>query len=234
MGMSDLGAPAGAPAAHGHGHPQEKGSRAVALLLAIAAVFAAIVTARASLIASDATSYWQDAVAVEQRRGALLLEEVRYTYGVEGEMAFRIATDQVIAEELRAIGPLQSPDVAARVDREAQVHEQVVQLVGPTQDLISDPAYRLPDGGYDLQLRLAHQRAGDKAEANDPAADFEAGDAAAERSDRLLVVTVIIGGAFLLGALAQPLRRRRRLLLSLGWVCLGVSVVAALVAGFFP
>ncbi|MFN8622990.1 MAG: hypothetical protein U0869_19805 [Chloroflexota bacterium] len=222
------------PRAPAHGQPQEKGSRAVALLLAIAAVLAAIVTARASLIASDAADQWQSAVAAEQRRGAILLEGVRYTYGVEGQLGLRVATDQAIAEALRAIGPAQSPDVAARVEREAQVHDQMVQLTGPSEDLISDPAYRLPGGGYDLQKRLADERRASPDDGADPADRIAAGDAAAERADRLMVVTVIIGGAFLLGALAQPLRRRRRLLLTLGWACLGASVVAALVAGFFP
>src|SRR5262245_7347056 len=37
------------------GRPTEKGSRAVALLLAIAAVIAAVITARASLVSSEAS-----------------------------------------------------------------------------------------------------------------------------------------------------------------------------------
>ena len=74
---------------------------------------AAIVTARASLVASDATSDWNKSVAREQKRGALLLEGIRYTYGTEGDQAFMLATATLKAQALReaaAGAPARSPD----------------------------------------------------------------------------------------------------------------------------
>jgi hypothetical protein len=209
--------------------PADKGSRAVALLLAVAAVLAAIITARASLIASDATSDWQASVAAEQKRGEMLLQDTRYTYGVEGEQAFLIATQDLTAQELRRVQPVASPDVARRLDQEAQVQEQLMAALAPSMELVANGTYKLPSGGYDLQRRLADRRATDPDTlALDPAADIVAGDAAADHALRLMVVTVLIGVAFLCGALAQAHKRRRRLLLTSGWLFLGASAAVAL------
>jgi hypothetical protein len=208
----------------------EKGSRGVALLLAIAAVIAAIITARASLVSNDASDAWGTAVGDEQRRGALLLEQVRYTYGSEGDLAFMIASAETQADALHRAGPAQSPDVAAQVEAEAQVQDQVVDLVLPASEVASDPRYALPSGGYDLELRLADERLSNPDDvATDPPARMAEGDAAASLAERLMQTTIAVGVAFLFGALAQTTRRRRRPLLLLGWVSVAVAVVAAIV-----
>ena len=215
------------------GDPDEqpdKGSRAVALLLAIAAIVGAIVTAQASLVGSDATSAWQQSVANEQRRGALLLEGVRYTYGAEGDMALMVATAVVRAQELRALAEGQPPEIAAELIAEAQVHEQVVEMITPASGIASDPRYALPSGGYDIQLRLADSRNETPADvAIDPIADVVVGDADADKANRLIATTLGIGVAFLFGALAQAFAQQRRLLLLIGWGFLAASGVAAFV-----
>jgi hypothetical protein len=210
------------------GAPQEKGSRAVALLLAVAAIVAATITARASLVGSEATSAWQTAVGDEQRRGALLLEQVRYAYGSEGDLAFMIVAAQEQADAMREAIPGASPAVAAALETEAGVQEQVAELVKPASEIASDPRYELASGGYDLQLRLADERRSNPDDlANDPLAQVAAGDAAADHAVRLMLTTIAVGVAFLFGALAQAAHRRRRVLLVLGWIALGVASVAA-------
>lgn len=205
---------------------RDQGGRAVPFLLAVAAIVAAIVTARAALLGSDATSAWQMSVGDEQRRGAMLLEGVRYTYGVEGDMAFMIITADVRAQELRAAMDGQPPEVAAALESEARVQQQVVDLVGPSSELIADPRYQLDSGGVDIQLRLADTRAADVD--TDPMATLAGGDAASERASRLMLATLAIAGAFLFGALAQTFRGRRRPLLGLGWAALAVGCGAAI------
>jgi hypothetical protein len=206
-------------------------SRAVAILLAVAAIVAAIITARASLVASDATSAWNDSVSVEQRRGALFLEQFRYTYAIEGDQAFMltIAEEQAAALRAAAADPSLAPDVIAALTAEAQVQQQLRDLVGPSSEIVSDPRYVLPDGGYDLQLRLADTRAENPDDlAADPLADMAAGDAAADEANLLMLATIGVAMAFLCGALAQAFGRRRRMLLAVGWVALALGAVAAI------
>ena len=223
-------AASGDPAADDLAAASGSSSRAVAILLAVAAIVAAIITARASLVASDATSAWNGAVSVEQRRGAMLLEQFRYTYAIEGDQAFMIATAEEKAAALRAAAaaPSLPPDVAAALAAEAEVQQQLRDLVGPSSEIVSDPRYVLPDGGYDLQRRLADTRAADPENiALDPLIEMAAGDAAADEANRLMLATIGVAMAFLCGALAQAFGRHRRLLLTLGWAALAVGSAAA-------
>lgn len=206
-------------------------SRAVAILLAVAAIVAAIITARAALVASDATSAWTASVGVEQRRGALFLEQFRYTYGIEGDQAFMLAIAEEKAAALRAAAadPSLEPEVAAALAAEAQVQQQLRDLVGPSSEIVSDARYVLPDGGYDLQRRLADSRAENPDDiAADPLIEMASGDAAADEANRLMLATLGVAMAFLCGALAQAFGSRRRLLLSIGWIALGIGVAAAI------
>lgn len=205
-------------------------SRAVAVLLAVAAIVAAIITARASLVASDATSAWNGAVSVEQRRGALFLEQFRYAYSIEGDQAFMLTIVEEKAAALRAAAaaPDLDPAVATALANEAQVQQQLRDLVGPSSDIVSDPRYVLPDGGYDIGRRLADTREENPEDtAADPLVDMAAGDAAADEADRLMLATLGVAMAFLCGALAQAFGRHRRLLLTLGWVALALGAGAA-------
>jgi hypothetical protein len=193
----------------------------------VAAVVAAVVTARAALLAADATVLWVRSVGEEQRRGALLQESVRYTYGTEAELAFMLLTYEVRAEELRAKAAGQQEPVASRLQAEAVREQSVVDLVGDGAPLVSDPRYRKPSGALDVELRLADDR-DPRDIAIDPMATLEAGDVAGERSDALLRCTIIIGAAFLFGSLAQAFGRRRRPLLLLGWIALVAGAGAAI------
>lgn len=141
-------------------------------------------------------------------------------------MAMMIITAHVRAQELRAAAAGQPPEVATIVESEALVQQQVADLVGPNSELYTDPRYRLESGGVDLQLRLADSRA--KEVEDDPLAALAQGDAKADTASRLMLTTLLIACAFLSGALAQAFARRRRVLLTFGWVALAAGGVAAI------
>lgn len=201
--------------------PEASGGRGVAILLATAAVLAAILTARAALIGSDASDLWQRSLRTEVKRSAFALEEIRYVYNSEAQVAFSNAMEQVRAQELRASAARQSPDARPALEAEAKVHDGTVTVLLSASEVASDPAYALDSGGYDLVKRLAHNRAASPdALALDPDVLMAAGDHATQRAIRMMSSTIPVGVAFLVGALGQAWLRRRRLLLALGWSCL--------------
>jgi hypothetical protein len=202
----------------------------VAFLLAAAAILAALITARASLLGGQATGLWQQSVREEERRGALLIQGVRFTYGDEGDIAFLIATSQTRADALEEAAASAAPDIAERLRAEAQVHAQVAEAMRTSVVIGNDPQFVLPSGGYDLAASLARDRAeeGDDLLADDPVATVKAGDEASRHAIAILTITIVAGFAFLAGALAQALPSRRRLLLVAGWVVLGVAALLAL------
>ena len=106
--------------------------------------------------------------------------------------------------------PPQPPEVKSALEAEATVQQQLVDLIGPSSELVSDPRYALPDGGYDLQLRLADDRARPTPQARRRTRwrCSSAGDAAQHEANRLMLATLGIGVAFLCGALAQAFSRR--------------------------
>jgi hypothetical protein len=162
-----------------------------------------------------------DSVGDEQRRGALLQEEVRYIYGSEASVGFMVLIAEVRAQELRAIAAGQPPAVAARLEAEARIQQTVVDLVSDNTSLLSDPRYRLASGGLDVQQRLADERAAEPSVvAIDPLGTLAVGDVEADHSVRLMLATIAIATAFLFGALAQAFQRRRQTLLLLGWLAL--------------
>lgn len=200
----------------------------VALLLAAAAVVAAIVTARASVLGDEATDHWQRSVREEERRGALLIQGVRFTYGEEGDVAFMIATSEARAAALEEAAATAAPDVAARLTAEVQVHSQVADAMRASIVFGNDPRFLLASGGYDLAASLASDRVEEGADVMaDPLASVRAGDEASRHGIRTLAVATVVGLAFMAGSLAQALPSRRRMLLIAGWVALGVASVLA-------
>jgi hypothetical protein len=200
------------------------------VLLACAAVVAAVITARASFLGSDATGAWQSAVRQETKRSSLALLSIDYVYRTEGSSAFAIATEQMRADQARAMASAQ-PSLAAGLESEAQVHDGVVTALLPSSELASDPRYALPGGGYDLQRRLADNRNQTPSDLEiDPDLVMAQGDAASARTIRAMGTTIPVALAFLFGALAQAFKRRRTPFLALGWVSLltGVFLVVAI------
>lgn len=210
----------------------EKGSRSVAVMLAAAAILAAVISAHAALLGSDATGAWHASVQDELKRGALALETVRYTYAIEGGRAFLITTSQILGQEHRAEASRRPPEVARRLIAEAAAQEQVTALLIPVSEVASDPRYALPEGGYDLRLRLLDARSTmPGAPRPDPIARVAEGDIASDASIRWQSITIVVGVAFLFGAVAQAVSRYRRLFLFMGWASLALTPGLALALG---
>ena len=83
----------------------------MALLLAVAAVAAALITLVAVNASSDSSSAWQSALRQEVARGVAAVEDIRYVYEVEAPGAFQIASQEVQAEEFRTAASSASPDL---------------------------------------------------------------------------------------------------------------------------
>lgn len=198
--------------------PTDQGTRWVAVLLAAAAIVAAILATRAAFLGNEANDAWQRSLRTEIKRGALLTIAVRYVYGAEAGQAFEIAKHEILAHEMRARAADLDPAVAEVLLREASIHETVISQARTTMEVASE-RYALPDGGYDLALRLADERAGNAdALALDPHPIQAQGDRASRHSVVTLAGSVPVGVAFLMGSLAMPWRRRRRVLLVLAWL----------------
>ena len=96
---------------------------------------------------------------------------------------------------------------------------------------LATAAYAMPGGGYDTLKRLAERLSDPAHRTYDPDGTMARGDQAAARSVRLMDSIVVIGFAFLFGALAQAFRGARRPLLIVGWVALAAGVAAAFATG---
>jgi hypothetical protein len=202
----------------------------VAVLLAVAAVAAALITLVALNSSSDASSSWQSAMRQEVGRGATAVEDIRWVYAVEAPSAYQITALEVQAEEYRKAASSATPEVASALETRAQVLDMTLATLRSSIEM-AVPAYALPDGGYDPLKRLSEALADPARNVYDPDRAMAVGDVAAARSDRLMSAIVVIGLAFLFGALAQGILRARRPLLILGWLALAAGVAAALVGG---
>ncbi len=214
--------------------PSSEGSdRGVALLIAVTAIVAALITLVAVGSSSDASGSWQSALRQEVARGAAAVEDIRYVYSVEAPGAFEVAVGEVQAQEYRAAAASAAPEVRSRLEARAQVLEMATGVIKPSIEMAT-AAYALPSGGYDPLKRLSEELA-DPARVNrDPDGAMAAGDSAAERANRLMGSIVVVGFALLFGALAQAFRGARRVFLACGWLVLGAGLVVAMAGGLLP
>jgi len=206
-----------------------RGNGGIAILLAIAAVVAAIIGARASLVSSDANDSWQSALRTEVKRSAAAMNDVQTLYQSDLPTANQILRAQILAEELKAAEDGQSPAAKHALEVEASVQSQLAEVLLSGSQLANDPAYALPSGGYDLGKRLADLRStSPQLMALDPDALQAAGDKLAQKALLLTLALIPTSLCALLGVLAQPLRRHRQALLGSGVVALAVGVVMAI------
>jgi hypothetical protein len=206
---------------HGHG--------GVATLLTVAAVVAAVIGFRAAVVSSSASSSWQSALRTEVKRSAAAMEDVRTLYEAELPVALRILEARTFQAELLAAAQQQSGPARAALVMEANVQSQVITALSPSSGLATSASYAGSTGGFDLGKALADLRAQspdlvslnpDKLESN--------GDELAHKAQLLTLALIPTSFSALLGVLAQPLKRRRTLLLRLGAVALGAGAIMAL------
>jgi hypothetical protein len=207
---------------------REAGQRGVALLLAAAAVAAAIVGTRVSLIAGEASGSWQSAVRLEVKRSTGLQENVRYLYGVEVPLALTILETRTALARLESLTPAQGGNSSA-VTIEKSVLTEILKVLDKGSDL-TGADYALSDGGVDLGKRLAELRSETPAIlAIDPDATQARGDNLARKAGIMSIALIPFGLCALLGAMAQAFAARRRRLLEYGVAVLvsGVAMAAA-------
>jgi hypothetical protein len=207
----------------------DRGYGGVAVLLAIAAVVAAIIGARASMVSSDANDSWQSALRTEVKRSAAAMNDVQTLYQSDLPTAIEVLKAQILTSELQAAEPGQSPAVQQALEVEASVQSQLAVALSSGAELPSDSTYALPSGGYDLGKRLADIRSRNaNLVALDPNSLQATGDGLAQKALLLTLALIPTSLCALLGVLAQPLRRHRRALLGSGVVALAVGVVMAI------
>ena len=207
---------------------RDRGNGGVAILLAIAAVVAALIGARASMVSSDANDAWQSALRTEVKRSAAAMDDVQSLYQQDLPKAIEILRAQILTERLQAAQAGQTPAVAHALEVEAGVQTLLVQTL-LSDSRLSDSKYALPSGGFDLGKRLADIRAASpNLVALDPDALQARGDALAQKALLLTLALLPTSLCALFGVLAQPLRRYRRALLGSGSVALAIGVVMAL------
>jgi hypothetical protein len=210
-------------------------ARNVAALLAVAAVLAALITARASFLTSDASGGWQRALRTEVQRSAGALEDVRYLYQSELPLAMTVETARSRSKAAQDAAATATGAVRTRLLFEAAVYDKTATSLEPASELSTDPAYTLPDGGYDLAKRLSDLRnRAPELLALDPDGLVAGGDILADKARRITLSTFPISLGVLAGALAQPFARWRRLLVALGSVAVGLGALMWLVMEVVP
>jgi len=208
-----------------HGDGSHKG---VAILLAAAAIIAAVVGARSTGIASDATDLWQSALRTEVQRSAGALQDISYLYQSEVPQAVLVMSTRLQEAELRSAAAATTGSSAQALTLEADAQAGLLTAVGTTNDLTGKEKYALDGGGLNLSLRLADLR-GENPDliALDPDAIQAKGDALAAKASSMTIALLPLGIAALFGAIAQPFGGRRRLLLGLGTSALAIGVAIA-------
>lgn len=206
---------------HGHG--------GVATLLTVAAVVAAIVGFRAAVISSSAASSWQSALRTEVKRSAAAMEDVRTLYEAELPVALRVLEARTVQAELLAAAQQQSGPARAALVMEANVQSQIITALSSNSGLATNADYSLSSGGFDLGRALASLRSQnpDLVSLN-PDQLESSGDALAHKAELLTLALIPTSFSALLGVMAQPLKRRRTLLLRLGAVALAAGAIMAL------
>jgi hypothetical protein len=207
----------------------ERGHGGVAILLTTAAVVAAIIGARVSMVSSEASDSWQSALRTEVKRSAAAMDDVRYLYQTELPVAIRILQARLVQSELQAAAATTTGPVGEALQVEADVQAGIVSGLISSSTLASKPDYALPSGGFDLAKRLADLRAQNPdLVALDPDGLETAGDKLANKAELLTLALLPTSIGAFLGVLAQPFKRRRGLLLAAGSAALAVGALMAL------
>lgn len=210
--------------------PEQKTETRVAILLAVAAVIAAVIGARAALVGDSGSDTWHQAVRADVRHGAGLVEDLRFVYGEEAPLALQVAEATTRSRELARVARATRGEVRRLLDAEASAEEQVAETVRGASEIAKNRRYARDDGSYDVLARLADQRA-----KNPDLIEFDAGAIEKRGSDKtrksslLVAATIPVAIAFLLGALAEGFERRRRVFVPMGYAFAATGLVLALV-----
>jgi hypothetical protein len=207
---------------------REPGHYSVAALLAVAAVIAAAISARAFMLSSSADDSWQSALRTEVKRSAAVMVDVRGLYQDELPVAVQILEARILSAEFGSAADAASGSARQALELQAEAEASVADALSSSSELAGNAAYALPSGGFDLASRLAALRnASPDLLALDPDALQSEGDDLANKA-RLMTLTLLpISAGALLGVMAQPLRRHRVWLLTFGSAAGAAGVLMA-------
>jgi hypothetical protein len=201
----------------------------VAVLLAVAAVVAAVIGARAALLTDSGSDTWHQTIREDVKRGAALVEDVRFVYTEEAPLAFQAAEGAVRSEEARREARSTGGISKSLLEVHAGAQAGVVETVITSSKLASSEKYATPKGP-DVIERLADVRAENPDLVSlDPDATEDRGSELNFEGSMLVATTIPAGLGFLCGALANGFPSRRRWLVPLGFALTGVSLVLALI-----
>ena len=198
-------------------------------MLAAAAVLAAGIGARTSMLSDSAGGSWQSAVRQEVKKSAAAVEDIRFVYAEEAPVAYRVVRARIRAEELRREADRTTGDARAATAVEALLEESLAEALGSSSELASQERYALDSGGVDVAKRLADNRQEHpELVAVNPDVPQRQGDEAAEHARLEVAATIPVAVAFLFGAVAQAFPRRRRLMVIVGSAFLLLALAAAI------
>lgn len=200
-------------------------ARGATLLLALAAVAAALIAGRASIVNDRGAEAWHAATRQHIKQMAAMVEDVRFLYENEAPIALRIVEAEIRAEEYAGEARRASADEAAVLRVEAETNAQMAELLVQASEIAAEPAYRLEGGGFDLIQRLQDLRAlNPQLVALDPDATETRGSRLALKASLLFLGVVPVAVAFLAGALVQGFPTRRRPLIVVGFASILLAV----------
>ena len=209
---------------------RKKEGPGVAVLLALAAIATAVIAARASFLSADASTNWQSSVRQQVKQSSAQVEDLRYVYTNEYPTALASLAARLRSSSLATGLNLTSGQTRDMVAIEKSIEDNLATTLAQSNDLATDPAYRTA-AGYDVAKRLAAARnENPDLVAINPGEPARQGDDFADRAIRLVGLTVLVGGAFLFGSLAQGFPAHRRLFLIAGSVLLAAGSIGAVVS----
>jgi hypothetical protein len=214
---------------HAPTEAEEDTDTALAVLLALAAVLAALIGARAAYLGDVGSDTWHEALREDIKHGAGLVEDVRFLYQEEAPLALQVAEARIRAREA-ALEAARAPASAVRdaLLTEAGAQHRVANALGASSKLASNPRYREGDG-FDLARRLADVRAENPdLVALDPDQTQEEGNDLAQESSLLVAAAIPVGLAFLCGALSKGFPLWRRWLIPVGYGLAAAGLIAAI------
>jgi hypothetical protein len=212
-------------------HGQRHGG--VAVTLAGAAVLAAVIGARAAVLFDHSSSGLQSSIRTEVKRGAALVEDVRFVYEAEAQQAYRVAKATALADAARRAAASHTGIARETLLIEADASTRLAEALRPSSQIAKNPRYATKDGAYDIGRRLSDVRAEyPDLVALDPDGKQRRANREAWHGNLDAAATLGAAIAFLLGALAQAFAPTRRVLLRLAWVFLAGGIAATVAFEF--
>ena len=209
--------------------PAAETDTSVAILLAVAAVLAAVIGARAAIVGDSGSDTWHSAVREDVKRGAGMVEDVRFVYDEEAPAALGAVEARTRGQELRRAAR-NGGQVRDLLAAEAATQARLARTATRASSIASNPKYAGDSGGYDVLERLADRRARNPdLVALDPDATEAHGSDRTKESSLLVAATILVAIAFLLGALAEGFARWRTRLVPAGFVFAGLGLLMALI-----